>query len=235
VSRRLRVAIRLIMTVQWRAKFPHVYLGLAVFTIVVFRTLVPQDLIPIGLPLFLFGEPGSLGIFMVAAQWYLEKGEGSTMALSVTPLTSRQYVIGLILGSAITPTVAAALVQAGVQGVDARVLLVIPPLFVTAIISGCIGLMLTTVFPDFTRYIVGSIAPTVLYSIPLLSFVGMAPRWAFRWIPSDAALSIFGSLSQMNMHVTSYVGNMVVLVGFATLFWSGAAIRYETFIRSDIG
>ena len=105
MSRRILVAVRLVLTIQSRAKFPHVYFGMTVFTVIVFRTLVPDELIPMVLPAFLFGEPGSLGVLMVAAQRYLERGERSVVALLVTPLRSGEYVSALILGSAVIPTV----------------------------------------------------------------------------------------------------------------------------------
>jgi hypothetical protein len=119
--RRPLVATQLVLTVQWRARFPQIYFGVAILAVVVFRTLIPAELVPLAVPPFLFGEPGSLGILMVAAQRYMERGERSVVALAVTPLTSGEYVSALIFGSAIVPTLATAMIQAGVLGVDARV------------------------------------------------------------------------------------------------------------------
>ena len=234
MSRRITVAVRLVLTIQSRAKFPHVYFGMTVFTVIVFRTLVPDELIPMVLPALLFGEPGSLGVLMVAAHRYLERGERSVVALLVTPLSSGEYVSALILGSAVLPTIAAALIQAGVQGFDGRVLLIVPPLYLIAVISGSIGLVLSTMFRDFTRFLVGSIPAIMIYSLPLLAFFELAPWWAFKWIPSDPALVVFGMLSHDAVSVPAYAGSVGLLGVFAAAAWWGAIATYSSRVRGEL-
>ncbi len=234
MSRRVWVAVRLVVTLQWRARFPHVYFAMAVFAVIVFRVLLPDHLIALFLPVFMFGEPGSLGIFMVAAQRYLEKGERSVVALVVTPLRSGEYVSALIVGSAVVPTVATALIQAGVQGVDGRVLLVIPPLWLIAVISGAIGLMLSTVFRDFPRFLVGTIPPIALYMLPMVSYFGLTPRWIFAWIPSDAALGAFGMLARDELDLLVYVGSVGLLGVFAAAAWWAAIATYASRVRIEV-
>jgi hypothetical protein len=234
VTARLLVATRLVVTVQWRAKFPQIYFVIAIFAVIVFRTLIPAELVPLALPAFLFGEPGSLGIMMVAAQRYMERGERSVVALAVTPLTSGEYVSALIFGSAIVPTLATAVIHVGVLGVDLRVVLVIPPLYLIAVVSGGIGLMLSTVFTEFTRFILGTIPPIIVYSLPLLSFFGLAPFWAFKWIPSDSALVIFGMLARGQFDALAYAGSLGLLSLFAALTWWAAIATYMARVRHAI-
>jgi hypothetical protein len=234
MHRRPLVALRLVLTVQWRARFPQVYFGVAILAVVVFRTLIPAEFVPLAVPAFLFGEPGSLGILMVAAHRYMERGERSVVALAMTPLTSRAYVTALILASAIVPTLATAMIQAGVFGLDARVALVIPPLYFLAVVSGGIGLMLSTVFSEFTRFILGSIPPITVYSLPLLSFFGLAPAGVFKWIPSDSAIVIFGMLAQGRFDAWTYVGSLALLALFAILVWWAAVATYAARVRREI-
>lgn len=234
MTARLLVATRLVVTVQSRAMFPQIYFGVAILAVIVFRTLMPDDLIPLVVPAFLFGEPGSLGILMVAAQRYMERGERSVVALAVTPLTSSEYVSALILGSAIVPTLATAVIQAGVLGVDRRVALVVPPLYLIAVVSGSLGLMLSTVFTEFTRFILGSIPVITVYSLPLLSFFGVAPVWAFKWIPSDSVLVIFGMLARGEFDALTYTGSLGLLSLFAVLAWRVAIAMYAARVRREI-
>lgn len=234
MSRRLVHATRLVMTMQWRSGFPQIYMGIALFAIVIFRALVPAEVIPLALPAFLFGEPGSLGILMVAAQRYMERGERSVVALAVTPLTSGEYVSALILGSALVPTAATAFVQLGVQGLDGRVVMVIPPLYLIAVVSGSIGLMLSTLFAEFTRFILGSIPPIAIYSLPFLPFFGLAPAWTFKWIPSDSALVIFGMLARSEVHASAYIASLGLLALFAGAAWWGATTVYAMRVRNEL-
>jgi len=234
VTSRVRVATRLVVTVQWRARFPQVYLGVAIFTIIGVRTLIPPEIVPLALPAFLFGEPGSMGIMMVAAHRYMERGDRSVVALAVTPLTSREYVSALIFGSAIVPTLATAVVQAGVQGMDFRVALVLPPLYLIAVVSGSIGLLLSTLFSEFTRFILGSIPSIMVYSLPLLSLFGLAPWWALMWLPSAPALYIFTALARGDVDPLAYLGALALLAMFAGLAWMAAIARYTAKVRGEI-
>jgi len=234
MNRRLLHAIRLVLTIQLRAKFPQIYVGIAILAVIVFRTMIPREVIPLALPAFLFGEPGSLGIMMVAAQRYMERGERSVVALAVSPLTGIEYVTALIVGSALVPTAATALIQLGVQGLDVRVALVIPPLLLIAVVSGSLGLMLSMVFSEFTRFILGAIPPITIYSLPFLSFFGLAPLWAFKWIPSDSALVIFGMLARNEISAPTYVLSLGLLALFAAISWWGATTVYTTRLRHDV-
>jgi hypothetical protein len=157
------------------------------------------------------------------------------VALLVTPLRETEYVVSLILGSAIVPTLATAFLQAGVQGLDWRVALIVPPIFLLAVISGALGLILAAVFPDFPRFLVGSIPPLCIYSLPLISFFGLAPSWAFVWLPTDAALHLFGGVARDDISAASYFASLAVLVGWVLVARSAALAMYKSRIRARVG
>jgi hypothetical protein len=168
---RVRNALRLFLSVQWRCRFPHVYLALAIPTILVFRFAIPGEFAESLVPAFLFGEPGSLALTLVAAQAYLERNERSVTALAVTPLRSGEYVLGLVLATAVVATLAGTAVQTGVFGVDRRLVLLIPPLFLTATLAGFLGLGLSACFPEFTRFLIAGLMPAMLVlSLPYASY-----------------------------------------------------------------
>jgi hypothetical protein len=233
--RRLLTAVRLVLKLQLRSRFPQVYFGVAALSVVIFRSIVPEPMIPWLLPTFLFGEPGSLGVMMVAAHEYLSRNERSDTAIVVTPLREIEYVTSLIVGSAIVPTLATAVLQAGVQGLDWRVSLIMPPIFLLALVSGALGLMLAAVFPDFTRFIVGSIPPLCVYSLPLLSFFGITSSWAFVWLPADAALQVFGHIARDDTDAGSYLALITLLAGWAVLACWAAIATYTSRIRARVG
>jgi fluoroquinolone transport system permease protein len=235
MSRHFWPAVRLVLKLQLRSRFPHVYFGVAALSVVIFRTILPERVIPWLLPAFLFGEPGSVGVMMVAAHEYLSRNERSDTAIVVTPLRETEYVTSLIVGSAIVPTLATAVLQAGVQGLDWRVSLIMPPIFLLAIISGALGLMLAAAFPDFTRFLVGSIPPLCIYSLPLLSFFGITSSWAFVWLPSDAAVRVFGHIARDDADAGSYLASVALLTGWAVLACWMATATYTSRIRARVG
>ena len=165
MRRRWFVALRLVWLVQARSYFYHVYFGLAVLTVLAFRLALPESFVAPALPLFLLGEPGMMGLFMVAAHLYYGLNEGSVHAVAVTPLGNGEIVTALAVGSAVVPTAAGVLIFGGVIGVDLRLVWLVPPLFLMAVVSGLLGLATATFFDEFTRFILGSI-PIMLAALP---------------------------------------------------------------------
>jgi hypothetical protein len=194
--RRVLVAVRLLLTVQRRSGFLHVYLGVAVATILAIRFGIPASWYPYAVPALLLGEYGTMGVFMTGAHRYLERIEGSNVALVVTPLTPAEQTAAMILAPALVATAAGSAVQIGVLGFDARALLLVPPLFLTAVLAGITGIVLSSRCREFTGFIIASVPVTTLFSLPYLSFFGAVPRWSFVWLPWDASLFSFGNLAR---------------------------------------
>jgi hypothetical protein len=195
-ARRVALAVRLLLTVQARSGFLHVYFGVAVATILLYRFWIPAGWYPYAVPAVLLGEYSTMGIFMTGAHRYLERIEGSNVALVVTPLTPAEHAAAMILAPALVATVAGTAVQAGVLGFDVRALLLVPPLFLTALVAGMTGIVLSSRCREFTAFIVASVPVVTLSSLPYLSFFGATPRWSFVWLPWDASLFSFGNLAR---------------------------------------
>jgi hypothetical protein len=194
--RRVAVAVRLLLTVQRRSGFLHVYFGVAIATILLCRLWIPASWYPYAVPAVLLGEYGTMGVFMTGAHRYLERIEGSNVALVVTPLAPGEQTAAMILAPALVATAAGTAVQAGVLGFDARALLLVPPLLLTAILAGIVGIVLSSRCREFTGFIIASVPVTTLFSLPYLSFFGATPRWSFVWLPWDASLFSFGNLAR---------------------------------------
>jgi len=193
--RRVTRAMRLFLAVQYRSGFVQVYFGLALFTVILVRGFVPASFHRLVVPALLLGEYGTMGVFMVAAQSYLARGERSTLALSVTPLTSFERVASLVLSSGLVAVAAGVFVFAGIVGLDWRVALLVPPLLATTVLSGSVGLVIASRYSEFTRFLMGAIPVVTVFSLPFLSLFGLVPRLTFSWLPWDAALFSFANLA----------------------------------------
>lgn len=215
--RRLLAAMRLFLAVQYRSGFVPIYLGLAVFTIVFLRAFVPESWWPILVPALLLGEYGTTSVFMVAAQRFLSRGEHSDEALAVTPLTVATRTLALVAASAGLAALSGALVFAATLGPDGRVGLLAPPLFATAAVSGTTGLVLSSRYEEFTRFLLGAIPVVTVFMLPLLPYFGLAPRYTFAWLPWDAALFSFDNLARPAPSPTTYVVLVLQLYAFTAL------------------
>jgi len=195
ILRRSILAARLVLAVQTRAYFPHVYLVIAVLTVVALRFVIPAEAAFVLLPVFLVSEQGVVAMVLVAAHIYLERNEGSAAALAVTPLRSSEYLAALVLGSSVFACVCGAVIWAGVVGLDLRVVLLIPPLLLLSVLSGLVGVALTSRFGEFTSFLMGgAMTGAMILSLPFLSYFAVTPRWSFAWLPSDWALNAFAAL-----------------------------------------
>jgi fluoroquinolone transport system permease protein len=228
-------AVRLFLLAQWRCRFPHVYLGMAALTVLAFRLAIPERYAPSMVPAFLLAEPGTLALTLVAAQSYLERGERSVTALAVTPLRSGEYVFAVVLASALVATLAGTLIQAGVLGVDLRLVLLIPPLLLTATLAGFLGIGLSARFSEFTRFLVGGLMPAMLViQLPFLSYFELAPRLAFVWIPSDAALFGLANLARPDPALTQYALYAALLLGYNAVAFRWARRSFQERVRERL-
>jgi fluoroquinolone transport system permease protein len=214
VIARVAHATRLALLAQTRARFLYVYAFVTLLVVLGFRFGVPEELVPLFFPVFLFTEPGMVGTTMVAAQRYLEKGERSLSALLVTPLRPGEYVAGLVLAAAIVGTGFGALAFVLVSGLDTRVLLLVPVLLAFSVLSGLLGFALAMRYREFTQYIVAGIPFLLAWQLPLLAHFEIVPWPALLWMPPAPALAIMAEL----MRPGSGPGWLPWLIACACLF-----------------
>jgi len=223
---RLLNAVRLLLTVQKRAGFLHIYAGVTVVTVLIIRLALPESWHVWAVPGALLGEYGTMGVFLTGAHRYLERIEGSNVALVVTPLEPREHVAAMILAPALVATVAGTVLFAGVLGIDGRAVFLLLPLGLTAVLAGAMGMVLSSYHAEFTRFLVSSIPVITVTSLPFLSFFGFAHRWAFAWLPWDAALFSFANLARPEPVMSTFLILVLELAIFAALGFAWAERRY---------
>ena len=59
---RIQNAVRLFLLSQWRCRFPHIYFGTALLTVLVFRLAIPERHAESLIPALLLGEPPSASL-----------------------------------------------------------------------------------------------------------------------------------------------------------------------------
>ncbi len=219
-------AVWLFLLVQYRSGFIHVYVAVTLFTVVIVRGLLPEAWREVIVPVLLLTEYGAIGVYMVAAQNYLARNERSTEALSVTPLRHTERVVAMVLAATLVAMSAGVVFFIGRVGADVRLLFLLAPLFASTVLAGSVGLIVASRYPEFTRFIIGSIPVVALFSLPLLSYFELVPRYTFAWLPWDAALFSFSNIVGPDTHLATYVVlacQLLVCAGLG-LYW---AVRVE--------
>lgn len=188
-------AVRLALRVQAAARFPHVYLGVALVLALALRFGLPQW-IDLALPVLLLTEPGTLGVFLVAAHRFYDRNQRADAALLVTPLGEAAFVAAPVLATTVWGTAAGLLIQSVAHGVDSRLALLVVPLALSVALSGLVGWLVAGVFAEFTRFLLGSVPAVLLFTLPVVTVVGVLPPEALVWLPSQWALSAFSELTR---------------------------------------
>ena len=224
---RLANAVRLMLLVQHRSGFLQIYFGVTFTTILIVRLFLPETWWSIVVPALLLGEYGTMGVFMVAAMRFFERSEGSTAALVVTPLQAWEHVLAMILAPSAVAVVAGLAVFAGIFGVDGRLLFLFMPLFLTTVLAGSIGLIVSSHYAEFTRFLLGAIPIVTIFSLPFLSYFDLTPRYTFVWLPWDAALFSFANVVGDELRPWVYVLLSLQLAVFAAiaLVWAERVFR----------
>jgi hypothetical protein len=225
--RRFLSAVRLLLAVQRRAGFLHVYAGVTVVTVLVLRLALPVEWRAWAVPAVLLGEYGTMGLFLTAAHRYLERIEGSDAALVVTPLQSGEQVAAMVAAPALVATISGVVLFGAILGLDVRLLLLLPPLGLTATLAGALGIVLASRHAEFTRFLVAAVPVVTVFSLPYLSYFGVTPRWSFAWLPWDAALFAFAALARDEAPAGSF-GFLVLELGLfagVALLWADRCHR----------
>lgn len=228
-------ATRMLLRVQRRSGFLHIYFGISLASLAAVRFLLPGSFAPVVVPVMLLSEYGTMGLYLVAAQRLLEKNEGSPEALAVTPLEGWEHVVAMILAPGLVATTAGLVLFAGSFGLDVRTLLLLPPLVLTTLLAGAMGIVLSSYFPEFTRLLLASIPVVALFQLPFLSFFSLIPRLAFVWLPWDAALFSFASLASDDVRASPYALSLLELGLFMALglWWSMKVYRARLFSHRE--
>jgi hypothetical protein len=194
--------------------------------------VVPRAVADLVLPAFVAIELGTVGLSMVAAHRYLELGEQSVSALLVSPLRPSEYLLALLLGSAVLATLAGAAAFAAVAGLDARLPWLVAVLFPFAVLSGAVGFLGSLRHPDFLRFVLGVIPLVALWQAPLLAVYGLVPEAWVLWIPSAPAVLAIGSLCAGEVAIPELAALSTVGAALAVAAVLVAARLYERRIRT---
>ncbi|MDP2871442.1 MAG: hypothetical protein Q8P31_02765 [Bacillota bacterium] len=222
---RVATVVRVDLRVQGRHLFPQIYLVLTILYALLLRLTPLSVLTPLLLPIFLFSEPGLLGMLFTAAQHYFEQTQGVAVAVAVTPLRVREYVLGKALSISVLATAASVLLMALVAPVDARLLALVPAMWLTSVTFGLFGLGVAVHFTDFFRFLFAVMRLQGLLQLPALAIIGLVSRWWFIWLPSAPALYALEQVVQQGPRAlggAAYWAYLLFMAGWAAaaLVWA---------------
>ncbi len=230
-ARRFLAALRLALLAQRRGGFFYAYALVTATAVGVMRFLLPSEWVEAALPVFLLVEPGILGIQLVGAQCYLERVQRSDTALAVSPLRPAEHLAAMTCATALVAAAAGVVTFVGVVGLEARALLLVPPLFLCTVFSGLIGFAISLRHDDFSRFIMGSIPWTAVVQVPLLAHLGAASWAAVVWVPTAPALLAFRAVVEEGSGPVSTVAGATLALAAAVAAAFALVLRMQQAAR----
>ena len=136
----------------------------------------------------IYSDPAVLGFFFLGAMMLLERAEGPRLALAVTPISARDYVLAKTLALSLLALVAVLVL--GLLAGHARLGLL---LAAVAVVSACycgLGILAGLRFRTVGSYLMGSAGVLTPLILPgLLGFLNPMPGWAVL-VPPAAQLRL---------------------------------------------
>jgi fluoroquinolone transport system permease protein len=221
---RLYATVRTDVRVQIRNGFYFAAALVAATSILMLRWL-PADTAALLLPVVLLENILVNTFYFVSALLLLERGEGTFVAQSVTPLRADEYLGSKLLTLTVLSLLESLAIAAAVVGLDARLLVMALGIALAATLFCLAGVALVVRYESINEFIMPSVLYTSLLSLPVLGYVGVGPRaW---YLPHP----LQGPLELMQIHAPYTPARLAFAIGYPLLWilpvylWSRRALR----------
>jgi len=205
--RRVVAALRWEVTVQARHQFYAVTALVTLVWVVLLRLLPevvrehPASLVP----LFVLVNLQMTAFYFAAALMLLEKGQGVVASLLTSPLRPGEYLWVKALTLALLGAAEHVAIVRLVFGPEQGWGLLLLGASLLSILYVFLGLAVVARHAGINTFLIPSIGWIALFTLPLLGFYELLPRWAFAWHPMMPSLVLLeGSSRPISMALVAY-------------------------------
>lgn len=190
---RLRTAIRLELTLQYRQKFLHagVFSGLIWLAVLL---PMPADLRPVAEPYVLAGDIAIIGFFFIGGSVFFDKQERTLGALLSTPLRFWEYLSAkLAVLSAISLLVAVIVVTAA-DGLAYRPVPLLGGVLLGTLLMLIVGFITSLPFAAVTDWFLAATIPLAIMLVPpVIHYSGLWPNPVLYVFPMQGPMLLLGA------------------------------------------
>ncbi|MCF8226219.1 MAG: hypothetical protein K9J30_10100 [Bacteroidales bacterium] len=174
---------------QIKQGFYLVYVIITLMYLVIL-SFIPQDLLPVVLPVVVFTDPSVLGLFFIGGIILLEKVQGVLMVVVVSPLRTVEYILSKVVSLGILSLLAAFVISFFSSHEAINWLLLLLATILTSGIFTMSGIMINAGCETVNQYMLKTIPYMLLFVLPCFSLIGFPYSWLFTVVPSVAALRL---------------------------------------------
>ena len=174
---------------QTKQGFLAVYVVVAAIYIIILSQL-PQSILQYAVPIVVFTDPSVLGLIFIGGILMLEKEQGVTQFLAVTPLKFSEYIISKVLSLAAISLVAGLIISISSYHGAANYLLVCTSIMLVSIFFSLLGYIISQKCTSVNSFIMKSVPFIALFIIPCFSIIGFKGSELFLAVPTVAAFRL---------------------------------------------
>ena len=179
--------------------------------------LVPAAYRRAAAALIVLTDPALLGVFFIGGIWLLEKGEGLHRFWGISPLRPLEYILAKAISLALLSTAAADLIALAGCGGAVRLGALSGGVFVGAVTFNLLGLGVACRARSVNHYLLLTILPLVLVSVPPVLAAGGWAQPLLELFPGTALWRVIA-------HAVGAAGRPSAGTGIALFLWLGALL-----------
>jgi fluoroquinolone transport system permease protein len=174
---------------QFKQGFYLVYIILTLFYMILLDKL-PTEWKSAVVPLVIFSDPAMVGFFFIGALVMLEKVQGVTQYVVVTPLRSVEYLLAKALSLTVLALAATFLITLTVYDQPLNWFLLILGVILTSFFFVLYGFVVAAPCITMNQFFIRMIPFLLLIILPCFSMIGFPYSWVFNIFPSVAGLKL---------------------------------------------
>lgn len=188
-AKRTLAAFKADLIFQAKQGFLVVYLAVAVLYIIILSQLSDKILAYV-VPIIIFSDPSVLGLIFIGGILMLEKEQGITSSLAVTPLRFYEYIVSKIVSLGILSLIIGLVVSLASYSASANYLIIIIVLLLVSMFFTLLGYIIAQSCSSVNQFIMRAAPLIALFIVPCFSLIGFKWSEVFLIIPSVAALKL---------------------------------------------
>jgi len=214
--RRLKNAVSADILFQWKHGFYIIYLVISLVYVVILNQF-PKLWLSKAVPIVIFSDPTVLGIFFIGGILLLEKEQGILMALSTTPLRTKEYVYSKLISLTSVAVFSTILISLTVYRDNVNFLYMIMGVSLTSVFFILFGFIIAAKSKNLNIYILKIIPWSILMVLPVFSVFEFKYNWIFNIIPTVVGFKlIYGAYNSLSLGEDSF--NIVYMIIFNWVF-----------------
>ncbi len=214
MNRRLVTVVGYDILFQFRNGFYLVYLIISAMYIGILFSIPESHRLLVAHAL-VFSDTSILGLTFVGALLLLEKQQNILSSLFVTPLNLRDYLTAKVISLSLLALLASLVILLVPNGWVNSFGLVVVGILLGSSFFIFLGIAVGARVTSMNGFLFGIVAGTLIFTVPLLGYLGVYDAWRLYLLPTRATLLLFESTMRS-------ISAAELLYAFSTLLvWNG--------------